>query len=237
MKLVGYLTFLLCIILRFCQYIDYDRMTDEWTGKDLEGRGHGVIEVLSWCFPANHNPDSWFPGQDSNQEPSKYKPRVLQLCQFTQRVKNCDRNGKTIKSIELCVVLHAWHTGKFESKDTDEPSTLCWSFTYHKPITAAWCTCINTDTAQEISSMLIIQYRISVNRWNLERYYRNGSSPWFCVIKMNPRAFVTINCMTAGHSSLHFDTLHFDLSQKAEKRCRLPMWRRDRIPPPWPCES
>jgi hypothetical protein len=35
-----------------------------------------------------------------------------------------------------------------------------------------------------------------------ERYYRNGSSPWFREIKMNRRVFVSINRMRAGHSSL-----------------------------------
>jgi hypothetical protein len=35
-----------------------------------------------------------------------------------------------------------------------------------------------------------------------ERYYRNGSAPWFRQIKMNRRAFVTINSMKEGHTSL-----------------------------------
>jgi hypothetical protein len=35
-----------------------------------------------------------------------------------------------------------------------------------------------------------------------DRYYRNGSSPWFREIKMNRRAFVSINRMRAGHTSL-----------------------------------
>jgi hypothetical protein len=34
-----------------------------------------------------------------------------------------------------------------------------------------------------------------------ERYYRNYSSPWFPEIKMNCHAFVSINCMSAGHTS------------------------------------
>jgi hypothetical protein len=34
-----------------------------------------------------------------------------------------------------------------------------------------------------------------------ERYHRNGFSPWFCEIKMNCHAFVSINRMRAGHSS------------------------------------
>jgi hypothetical protein len=36
----------------------------------------------------------------------------------------------------------------------------------------------------------------------LERYYRNGSAPWFREIKMNRRAFMSINRMRAGHTSL-----------------------------------
>jgi hypothetical protein len=35
-----------------------------------------------------------------------------------------------------------------------------------------------------------------------ERYYRNGSSPWYCEIKINRCAFVSIICMRTGHSSL-----------------------------------
>jgi hypothetical protein len=33
-----------------------------------------------------------------------------------------------------------------------------------------------------------------------ERYYRNGSSPWFREIKMDRRDFVSIERMRAGHS-------------------------------------
>jgi hypothetical protein len=35
-----------------------------------------------------------------------------------------------------------------------------------------------------------------------ERYYRNGSSPWFREINTNRRAFLSINRMRAGHTSL-----------------------------------
>jgi uncharacterized GH25 family protein len=35
-----------------------------------------------------------------------------------------------------------------------------------------------------------------------ERSYRNGPSPWFCEKEVNHRAFVSINRMRAGHSSL-----------------------------------
>jgi hypothetical protein len=35
-----------------------------------------------------------------------------------------------------------------------------------------------------------------------DSYYRNDWSPWFREVKMNRRAFVSINRMTAGHTSL-----------------------------------
>jgi hypothetical protein len=35
-----------------------------------------------------------------------------------------------------------------------------------------------------------------------ERYYRNGSSPWFREIKLNRRGFVSVSPMRAGHTSL-----------------------------------
>jgi hypothetical protein len=35
-----------------------------------------------------------------------------------------------------------------------------------------------------------------------ERYYRNGLSLWFSEIKINRRAFVSINRKTASHTSL-----------------------------------
>jgi hypothetical protein len=35
-----------------------------------------------------------------------------------------------------------------------------------------------------------------------ERYYRNGSSPCFGVIKMNRLAFMSVNRMRAGYTSL-----------------------------------
>jgi hypothetical protein len=35
-----------------------------------------------------------------------------------------------------------------------------------------------------------------------ERFYRNGSAPWFREIKVNHRAFMSIKGMRAGHISL-----------------------------------
>jgi hypothetical protein len=35
-----------------------------------------------------------------------------------------------------------------------------------------------------------------------ERYYRSGSAPWFREIKMSRRAFMSINSMKEGHTSL-----------------------------------
>jgi hypothetical protein len=45
-----------------------------------------------------------------------------------------------------------------------------------------------------------------------ERYYRNGSSPWFREIKMNRPAFVSINHMTARLS-------RFNIVPTAECQC------------------
>jgi hypothetical protein len=44
-----------------------------------------------------------------------------------------------------------------------------------------------------------------------ERYYKNGWSPWFREIKMNGRAFVSINRMGAGHTGLEPSLNRFNL--------------------------
>jgi hypothetical protein len=49
-----------------------------------------------------------------------------------------------------------------------------------------------------------------------ERYYRNGSSPWFREMKMNRRGFVSINRMRAGHTSLKASLTRFNLVSTAE---------------------
>jgi hypothetical protein len=52
-----------------------------------------------------------------------------------------------------------------------------------------------------------------------ERYYRNGSAPWFREIKMNRRDFVPINRMRAGHSSLKARLNRFHIVSTAECEC------------------
>jgi hypothetical protein len=52
-----------------------------------------------------------------------------------------------------------------------------------------------------------------------ERYYRNGSSPWFCEMKMNRRAFVSINRMRAGHSILKVSLSRLHIVSTAECEC------------------
>jgi hypothetical protein len=52
-----------------------------------------------------------------------------------------------------------------------------------------------------------------------ERYYRNGSSPWFREIKMNRRAFVPINRMRADHTSLKASLNRFNIVSTAECEC------------------
>jgi hypothetical protein len=49
-----------------------------------------------------------------------------------------------------------------------------------------------------------------------ERYYKNGSFPWFSELKMSPRAFVSINHMTAGHTSLKASLNRFNIVSTAE---------------------
>jgi hypothetical protein len=50
----------------------------------------------------------------------------------------------------------------------------------------------------------------------VERYYRNGSAPWFCKIKMNRHAFVSINHMRAGHTSLKASLKRFNIVSTAK---------------------
>jgi hypothetical protein len=45
---------------------------------------------------------------------------------------------------------------------------------------------------------------------------RNGSSPWFCEIKMNRRSFMSINHMTVGHTSLKASLNRFSTASTAE---------------------
>jgi hypothetical protein len=52
-----------------------------------------------------------------------------------------------------------------------------------------------------------------------EWYYRNGWSPWFCEIKMYRRAFLSINCMRAGHTNLKARLQRFNLVSTAECEC------------------
>jgi hypothetical protein len=52
-----------------------------------------------------------------------------------------------------------------------------------------------------------------------ERYYRNGSSPWFREIKMNRRAFVSINRVRAGHTSLKASLNRVNIVSTAECEC------------------
>jgi hypothetical protein len=52
-----------------------------------------------------------------------------------------------------------------------------------------------------------------------ERYYRNGSSPWFREIKMNHRALVSINGMRAGHFGLKASLSRFNIASTAQCEC------------------
>jgi hypothetical protein len=50
-------------------------------------------------------------------------------------------------------------------------------------------------------------------------YYRNGLSAWFCKIKMNRLAFMSKNCMRAGHSSPKASLSRFNIVSSAECEC------------------
>jgi hypothetical protein len=52
-----------------------------------------------------------------------------------------------------------------------------------------------------------------------ERYYRNGSSPWFREIKMSLRVFVSINRMRAGHTTLKASLNRFNIVSTAGCEC------------------
>jgi hypothetical protein len=52
-----------------------------------------------------------------------------------------------------------------------------------------------------------------------ERYYGNGSSPWFREIKTNRSAFVSINRMGAAHTSLKASLNRFNIVSTAECEC------------------
>jgi hypothetical protein len=52
-----------------------------------------------------------------------------------------------------------------------------------------------------------------------ERYYRNGSSPWFREIKMNRRAFVSIDSKTAGYTNLKASLNRCNIVSIAECEC------------------
>jgi hypothetical protein len=52
-----------------------------------------------------------------------------------------------------------------------------------------------------------------------ERYYRNGSASWFHGIKMNHCAFMSINHMRAGHTSLKASLNIFNIVSMARCEC------------------
>jgi hypothetical protein len=52
-----------------------------------------------------------------------------------------------------------------------------------------------------------------------EWYYKNGSSPWFREIKTNHRAFLPINHIKAGHTSLEGSLNRFNIVSTAECEC------------------
>jgi hypothetical protein len=67
-----------------------------------------------------------------------------------------------------------------------------------------------------------------------ERFYRNGSSPWFSEIKMNRRAFVSINRLRAGHCSLKASLSRFTIVSTAECECGDELQTEDHIF--WDCK-
>jgi hypothetical protein len=59
----------------------------------------------------------------------------------------------------------------------------------------------------------------NTKRDRAERYYTNGSAPWFPEIKMNRRAFMPVNRMRAGHTSLKANLNRFNIVSTAECEC------------------
>jgi hypothetical protein len=52
-----------------------------------------------------------------------------------------------------------------------------------------------------------------------ERYYRNGLSLWSRKIKINCRAFVSVNCNSTGHTSLKGSLSRFNMVSTTECEC------------------
>jgi hypothetical protein len=67
-----------------------------------------------------------------------------------------------------------------------------------------------------------------------ERYYRNGSSPWFREIKMNSRALVSINRMKVGHPSPKTNISRFSIVSTVECDCADGLQTEERII--WDCK-
>jgi hypothetical protein len=65
--------------------------------------------------------------------------------------------------------------------------------------------------------MALPSYEHHINRYY--RYYRNGSSPWFRDIKANRRAFVSVNRVRAGHTSIKASLNRFNIVSTAECEC------------------
>jgi hypothetical protein len=55
-----------------------ERVTEErWIGKDLEGRGHGLIEVLSEHLPRGTEENHWEPQSGSSMSLTKFEPSTF----------------------------------------------------------------------------------------------------------------------------------------------------------------
>jgi hypothetical protein len=52
-----------------------------------------------------------------------------------------------------------------------------------------------------------------------EKATLKGTTPWFRVIKMNRRVFVSINCMRTSHSSLKGSLSRFNIVPTSECEC------------------
>jgi hypothetical protein len=73
-----------------------DMMTNERrTGKDMEGRGRGLIKILSRRLPGgteetpeNFSRDPWSPGWDSISGPPEYEPRTTRRYIRQRQFKN-----------------------------------------------------------------------------------------------------------------------------------------------------
>jgi hypothetical protein len=72
---------------------------------------------------------------------------------------------------------------------------------------------------QMFATLLLCTFKRDRGESCFERYYRNGPSPWFREVKMNRCAFLSLNRMRGGQSSLKASLSRFNIMSTAECEC------------------